>query len=89
MKGIYTTRGTCSQQIEIEVDDQTHVIHSVAFIGGCHGNTQGISELVKGQKAEDIISKLQGIRCGMKTTSCPDQLAQALKACLKRIEEKA
>lgn len=89
MKGIYTTHGTCSQQIQLEVDDQSHVIHSVAFIGGCHGNTQGIGQLVKGLKAEDVIDKLQGIRCGSKTTSCPDQLAQALSACLKRIQEKA
>ena len=61
MKGVFTTRGTCSQQIEIEVDDETHIIRSVLFIGGCHGNTQGISMLVKGMKAEDVIEKLQGI----------------------------
>ncbi|MCQ2112260.1 MAG: TIGR03905 family TSCPD domain-containing protein [Bacteroidaceae bacterium] len=87
MKGVFTTRGTCSSQIELEVDDTTHIIHSVAFVGGCHGNTQGISLLVKGQKAEDVINKLQGIRCGMKPTSCPDQLARALTACLNRISE--
>lgn len=89
MKGVFTTRGICSQQIEIEVDDETHIIRSVLFIGGCHGNTQGISMLVKGMKAEDVIEKLQGIRCGSKPTSCPDQLTRALSACLKRIAENA
>lgn len=87
MKGIYKTHGTCSQQIEIEVDDNTHVILSVLFVGGCDGNTKGISKLVVGQKAEDVIERLQGIPCGMKPTSCPDQLSRALAACLKRIEQ--
>lgn len=78
MKKIYRTSGTCSMAIEIDVDDN-RVIKSVQFIGGCNGNTQGIAALVEGQKAEDVISRLEGIRCGGRPTSCPDQLAKALK----------
>lgn len=74
---IYKTKGTCSSSIEIQVADG--VIQSVRFTGGCNGNLQGISKLVQGMKVEDAIAKLEGIRCGMKETSCPDQLAQALK----------
>ena len=73
----YQTKGTCSSAIDIEVNNG--VIESVAFIGGCNGNLKGISSLVKGMKVEDAISRLEGIRCGFKATSCPDQLAQALK----------
>lgn len=85
MKAIYHTHGTCSQAIELEVDDQ-HVIQSVNFVGGCSGNTQGISMLVRGHKAEDVIGRLQGIRCGVKNTSCPDQLATALAEAVRRID---
>ena len=74
----YKTKGTCSTMIDITMDDD-HIIESVAFTGGCNGNLQGISRLVKGQKAEDVIASLEGIRCGFKSTSCPDQLAQALR----------
>lgn len=73
----YQTRGTCSSAIDIEVKDG--VIESVSFIGGCNGNLKGIGALVKGMKAEEAITRLEGIRCGFKNTSCPDQLAQALK----------
>ena len=73
----YQTKGTCSQEINIELKDG--VIESVSFLGGCNGNLQGISALVKGMKPEDAITRLKGIHCGMKPTSCPDQLAQALK----------
>jgi len=73
----YQTKGTCSTAIDIEVNDG--IIESVKFTGGCNGNLQGICALVKGMKAEDAISKLKGIRCGFKNTSCPDQLAQALE----------
>lgn len=86
VKAIFHTRGTCSQQIELEVDDN-HIIQHVAFVGGCHGNTQGIALLVRGQKADDVIVRLEGIRCGMKPTSCPDQLARALKEAIRRIDE--
>ncbi len=74
----YQTKGTCSTAIDIEVKDGR--IESVAFIGGCNGNLQGISALVKGMMVEEAISRLKGIRCGFKSTSCPDQLAKALES---------
>ena len=78
----YKTQGTCSQEINIELKDG--VIDSVSFVGGCNGNLQGICALVKGMTAEEAISKLKGIRCGFKPTSCPDQLARALESMLCR-----
>ncbi len=84
MKTVYETTGTCSKAIVLDVDDATSIINSVQFIGGCAGNTVGISQLVRGMKAEDVISKLEGIRCGMKPTSCPDQLAHALRQVLNK-----
>mgnify|MGYP002512370135 FL=1 len=74
----YKTQGTCSQEIDIELKDG--VIDSVSFTGGCNGNLKGVSALVKGMKPEEAISRLKGIRCGMKSTSCPDQLARALES---------
>ncbi len=74
----YQTSGTCSTAIDIEMDGD--VIRSVRFTGGCNGNLKGISSLVTGMKAQDAISRLKGIRCGFKPTSCPDQLAQALES---------
>ena len=74
---IYKTRGTCSTQIDIEVDGD--IIKSVKFTGGCNGNLQGVSRLVEGMKAEDAIAKLRGIKCGFKPTSCPDQLSYAIE----------
>lgn len=74
----YKTKGTCSRSIDIELNDNG-VVEDVCFHGGCNGNTKGISALVKGMKAEDVIDKLEGIRCGFKPTSCPDQLAKALR----------
>ena len=74
----YNTQGVCSQAIDFEVENG--IIKSVKFIGGCSGNTQGVAALVTGMKVEDAISKLEGIRCGMRPTSCPDQLAKALKS---------
>lgn len=73
----YKTKGTCSTAIDIELDG--NIIKSVAFTGGCNGNLKGISSLVVGMTAEDAISRLKGIRCGFKATSCPDQLACALE----------
>lgn len=72
----FKTQGTCSSFIEYEVEDG--VIKDVKFIGGCSGNTQGIAALVKGMQATEAIDKLKGIRCGYRSTSCPDQLAKAL-----------
>ena len=74
----YQPKGVCSSAIDI--DEQNDVIQSVSFTGGCNGNLQGISSLVKGMNIEDAISRLKGIRCGFKSTSCPDQLAQALES---------
>ena len=74
---VYKTRGTCSQAIKVETDGD--IITSVQFVGGCDGNTKGLSSLVVGMKIDDVISKLEGTTCGMRKTSCPDQLAQALK----------
>ena len=73
----YQTKGVCWGSIDIEVEDG--VIKFVEFFGGCNGNLQGISALVEGMKVDDAISRLKGIRCGFKTTSCPDQLARALE----------
>ena len=73
----YRPRGVCSQRIEIDVEDGC--VQDVKFTGGCSGNLQGISRLVKGMPVEEVISRVEGIRCGFKPTSCPDQLAQALK----------
>lgn len=81
MKHVYTTSGTCSKMIEVEIrDDGT--IGDVSFAGGCNGNLQGIAALVRGMRPEEAVSKLEGIKCGDKPTSCPDQLAQALKECM-------
>ena len=73
----YRTKGVCSKEMHIELNDD-HTIKSVEVIGGCNGNLQGISRLVEGMKAEDAIARMRGIRCGFKNTSCPDQLAIAL-----------
>lgn len=73
----YRPTGVCSQLIRVELDEDT--IKNVEFIGGCNGNTKGISSLVKGMNVQEAISRMEGITCGYKTTSCPDQLAKALK----------
>lgn len=73
----YKTSGTCSQLIQFEVEN--NMIQSVSFTGGCNGNLKGISALVSGMNVDDAISKLKGIKCGLKNTSCPDQLAHALE----------
>ena len=75
---VYQTTGTCSQQIELDIDDENRV-QNVQFLGGCNGNLQGIAQLVRGMKVEDVKSRLGGIRCGYKNTSCPDQLVRALE----------
>ena len=77
MKTTFLPRGVCSRQIDIDLEDG--VIKKVNFIGGCNGNLKGISSLVIGMKATDAIERLKGIRCGSKSTSCPDQLARALE----------
>ena len=73
----YKTSGTCSSAIDFEVEDG--IVKEVKFIGGCSGNTQGVAALVKGMTVDEVISRLEGIKCGFKSTSCPDQLAKSLK----------
>ena len=75
-KILYTPEGVCSRKMEIEVEDD--IITAVKISGGCAGNTQGVSKLLIGMKVDDAIERLSGIRCGFKSTSCPDQLSQAL-----------
>lgn len=75
---VYQTQGTCSKMIDVTADEND-VIQQVFFVGGCNGNLQGVSRLVTGQKIDDVISRLNGIRCGAKSTSCPDQLCRALE----------
>ena len=79
---VYSTKGVCSRGIEITVNDG--VVEAVKFIGGCSGNTQGVSALAVGMTVEEVINRLGGIKCGMKSTSCPDQLATALKEYLAK-----
>ncbi len=81
MKFSYTPKGVCSRAIDFEVENG--IITDVQFTAGCNGNLNGIGMLVKGMKVDEVIERLNGIKCGMKQTSCPDQLAQALKACAK------
>lgn len=76
----YTTRGTCSRFINFDLEDGK--VKNVEFIGGCNGNLKGIGSLVEGMSAEEVIKRLRGTTCGMKNTSCPDQLAKALEEAL-------
>lgn len=74
----YKTQGTCSQMIFFDIEDNK--VKNVKFMGGCNGNLKGIAALVEGMDVDEVISRVEGVKCGMKRTSCPDQLAQALKA---------
>ena len=82
----YRTKGVCSQSIHFDIEDNK--IHNVSFVGGCNGNLQGISHLVEGMDVDEAISRLEGIQCGFKKTSCPDQLAQALKEATGKLLKK-
>ena len=77
----YKTSGTCARMVTVEVEDG--IVTSCQFTGGCHGNTQGVAALVVGMKVDEAINKIKGIKCGMKNTSCPDQLALALEEVTK------
>ena len=77
---VFKTKGTCSSQISFDIVDGK--LHNVMFTGGCNGNLKGIGALVEGQDAKDVSDRLEGIRCGFKSTSCPDQLSQAIKQAL-------
>ncbi len=80
----YQTHGVCSRAIDITLDD-SHVIREVTFHGGCSGNTQGVAALIVGMTAEEAVKRLSGIKCGFKSTSCPDQLATALQEYLATV----
>lgn len=82
MQYTYKTSGTCSREIVFEIEDGK--IHNLFFIGGCNGNLQGIGKLVEGMSVEDVIARVEGISCGGRPTSCPDQLAQALKKAIAK-----
>ena len=83
----YQTKGTCSSRILIDVEDGK--VQSIEYIGGCNGNLQGMSRLVEGMNIDDVIARVQGIHCGMKPTSCPDQLAQALLIAKEKLAKEA
>lgn len=76
---IYKTSGVCSREIDIEIDESTKTVKAVHFVGGCAGNAQGLSKLVVGMPVDEVIKRLEGVTCGLRPTSCPDQLANALK----------
>lgn len=86
MEYTYKTSGTCSREIRFELDGENR-LHNIVFIGGCNGNLQGISKLAEGMKAEEFIGKCEGIKCGFKSTSCPDQLSKAIREALSVSEK--
>lgn len=79
---VYKTRGVCSREIHFDIEDNK--VKQVAFVGGCQGNTQGVARLVQGMDVNEAISRLEGIDCGGRGTSCPDQLARALKEAINK-----
>ena len=81
MEHTFKTKGTCASKITFELDG--NIVKNVKFTGGCNGNLKGIAKLCEGMKAEDVIAKIKGVKCGFKNTSCPDQLAIALESALK------
>lgn len=83
MKYVYKTKGTCSTNIELDVENG--IVKEIAFWGGCNGNLQGISRLVTGMPVSEVITRLEGVRCGTRSTSCPDQLCRALHELLNRV----
>ena len=83
----YKPRGVCSQAIRLDLEDG--VVHNVKFTGGCSGNTQGVAALCVGRPAEEVVKVIKGIRCGMKPTSCPDQLANALEQAIEAEKKNA
>lgn len=85
MKHVYRPRGTCSRLMTVEVEDG--IVKHIEVVGGCDGNIQGISRLIVGMPAEEAIARMEGIRCGRKPTSCPDQLSKALRECLEKMKK--
>ena len=80
----YKTKGTCTQRIFFEIEEGK--LHNVQYLGGCNGNLQGIAKLVEGMDVDEVIKRVEGIQCGMKPTSCPDQLATALKEAKEQLK---
>jgi uncharacterized protein (TIGR03905 family) len=78
----YSPRGVCSRSINIKYDDETKIIKQIDIIGGCSGNLRGLKALIEGQSISDVVERLKGIKCGFKSTSCPDQIATALSQLL-------
>lgn len=85
MKYTYKNEGVCSRETIIDIDENTHIIKDVRIVGGCSGNSQGVSVLLRGMRAEEAIPKIAGIKCGVKKSSCPDQVAKALEAALNEL----
>lgn len=83
---VYKTKGTCSRQITVELEG--NVVKSVSFLGGCNGNLSGIAKLVEGMTIEHVIERFAGTKCGARSTSCPDQLAIALREAYERVKDK-
>ncbi len=83
----YSPKGVCSRQMLVEIDDN-NIVTKVQVVGGCSGNSQGVSRLVEGMDANDAIRKMQGIKCGFKSTSCPNELSKAIEECLGQPENK-
>lgn len=81
----YNTRGVCARSVDFDIDTENNTIKNVKFIGGCSGNTQGVCALIEGMDIDEAIKRISGIRCGFKSTSCPDQLACALSEAKKEI----
>ena len=81
----YKTRGVCSRLMRFEIED--NIVHNVEIVGGCSGNAQGVAALVEGMDVDEVIRRTQGIRCGWKDTSCPDQLAPALAAAKEKLDQ--
>lgn len=79
----YEPNGVCSTEMIFDIDENTNIVNDLKVINGCNGNLKGISSLVKGMKIDDVISKLEGITCGFRSTSCPDQIARALREYLE------
>lgn len=87
MKYTYNTKGVCATQIEMELNGET--IEKIEILRGCDGNLQGITKLIEGQNAREVAKKLQGVKCGSKSTSCPDQISKALTEALEHINDSA
>ena len=83
MEYIYNPRGVCSRQFVFDIEDG--IVNKVKIMGGCHGNLQGIASLLQGMSVDEVITRLEGIHCGLKPTSCPDQIAKALESYKKQL----